>query len=74
MFNDYSDVVTPNEMCKMLLIGKSTGYELLRKNIIPHIRIGAKYVIPKQAIVSFIESHCEGNTINGEFQTAENGA
>ena len=49
LFELYPDVVTVEQTMKMLNIGKSKVYELLKKNTIRHVKIGNKYIIPKKS-------------------------
>ena len=51
MFNDYPDIISIETLMKMLQIGKSTAYSLLRNKFIRHVRVGKKYIIPKQCIL-----------------------
>lgn len=55
MFTDYPDVVSIDQLCKMLGIGKAKAYELLNKNMIKARRIGKKFIIPKQSVIRFLE-------------------
>ena len=48
----------------MLGVGKSTAYSLLRNDAIPHVRVGRKYIIPKQAVVGFVQEACYNGTID----------
>ena len=50
MFKDYPDVVTVEQMSKMLGISMKTAYILLRENKILHFRVGRTYKIPKSVI------------------------
>lgn len=55
MFPDYPDVITPEQLQKMLGgIGKSTAYKLLRAGGIESIKIGRKYLIPKICVVEYL--------------------
>jgi len=54
MFENYSDVVTVEQLAEMLKIGRNTAYELVRANIIPSVRIGRGIRIPKQTIIKYI--------------------
>ena len=58
MFEDYPDIVSVEELTKMLHIGKSSAYSLLQHNQIRHIRVGRKYIIPKQAVIGFVTDSC----------------
>jgi excisionase family DNA binding protein len=69
MFNDYPDVITIAQLMEMLRIGKSSAYSLLQQNKINHVRVGRKYIIPKQSVVGFVSnfSYNDGKIINGRL-------
>lgn len=54
MLEKYNDVLTVHDVQAILCIGKTKAYELLGKNIIKHIRVGKKILIPKQNVVDFL--------------------
>jgi len=54
MFRDYPDVVTVEQLCEMLHIGRNSAYTLIKEKKIRHIRIGKKIKIPKSMIIEFI--------------------
>ena len=54
MLESYSDVLTAEVLMVILHIGRSKVYELLRENTIPNLRIGKKYIIPKQLLIDFL--------------------
>lgn len=57
MFNlleKYKDVLSVKDLCEILPIGKSKVYELLRTNAIKNLKIGSKFIIPKQNVVDFL--------------------
>ena len=54
-FAEYKDVVTVCEVMEMLGLGRVAVYRLLREGIIRTIRVGKKYIIPKQSIIDFWE-------------------
>lgn len=56
MFNEYSDIVTIDELCKMLRIGKNKAYELLRNGDIKAFRCGRLWIISKAAVEEFVLS------------------
>ena len=55
MFSEYPDVVSVKNLMKMLDIGQSSAYKLLQLKKINHIRMGSKYLIPKQSVVDFLK-------------------
>lgn len=52
---DYPDVITIDDLCEILHIGKIKAYELLKKQIIKNRRIGKKFIIPRQSVQDFID-------------------
>lgn len=54
MFESYDDLVTIEDLCEMLGIGKNAAYELLRKKRIKAFHIGRAWKIPKQAVEEYI--------------------
>ena len=55
MFRDYPDVVTVEQMSRMLGISDKTSYALLRDNKIEHFKVGRTYKIPKIHILSYLK-------------------
>ena len=55
MFDAYDDVMTLDELCEALLIGKNTAYRLLNNGEIPAFRLGRCWKIPKKFVIEFIE-------------------
>ena len=56
MFSEYSDIVTVDEVMKMLRLGKNTVYKLLKDDEIMNVKVGARYVIPKQSVIEFVST------------------
>ena len=56
MFEKFDDILTVVELCKALNIGKNYAYDYLKKGIIKSIKIGNKYLIPKEFLIEFIRS------------------
>lgn len=56
MLNDFPDVLTVEDLCEILLIGKNTAYELLGSNSIAALRIGRCWKIPKASVVAYLQS------------------
>ena len=61
MFSNYPDIVTVPQVMKMLGIGRNAVYKLLQANEIRHRRIGRRYIIPKQAVIEFINKASDAN-------------
>lgn len=56
ILDSYADVLTVNDVMNILHIGRNKAYELLRSKVIPNIRIGKKYVIPKNLMIEFLSN------------------
>ena len=54
IFSEYSDIVTVDEVMKMLRLGKNTVYKLLKDDEIMNVKVGARYVIPKHSVIEFV--------------------
>lgn len=57
MFDTYNDILTVNEVCTALHIGKNSVYTLLRMGVLQYIKIGRKYIIPKIFLIDFINKN-----------------
>lgn len=56
MFDEYGDLVTVEELCEMLSIGKNAAYELLDKNAVKAFRIKRIWKIPKKSVIDYISN------------------
>ncbi len=54
IFPGYNDILTPEDVQKILRIGRNTVYEYLSKGIIKSLKIGGKYRIPKLYLWNYI--------------------
>ena len=54
MFNKYNDILTVDELCEVLNIGKNTAYKLLKNGDIKSIKIGRIYKIPKKNVKKYM--------------------
>ena len=54
MFEDYNDMISVEELCYMLRIGRNKAYELLRSGRIQVFRNGRLWLIPKMTVVEYI--------------------
>ena len=60
-FKDYPDVLSVAQLARMLNIGKTSAYELIRSNQIDHFFIGNTYKIPKVHVITYINHEIEKN-------------
>lgn len=56
IFAEYPDVVTPDDLQMMLKIGRNSVYGLLKNKLIKSIRVGKKYIIPKENVIDFLKT------------------
>lgn len=54
MFNEYSDIVTVDDLCKMLSIGKNSAYTLLNTGALKAFRYGRVWERSKKAVIDFV--------------------
>ena len=75
MFESYPDVVSVEQLMKMLGIGKNKAYSLLRNRDIISLKIGRKYLIPKKAVIDFITVMCDnsGRIIDSRLHVTKGG-
>lgn len=57
MFNDYNDMITVDELCEMLRIGRNKAYELLRSGKVGGFHDGRLWMIPKEAVIDYIRKN-----------------
>ena len=53
MFDDYPDILTPEDVGEMLRLGRNTVYDYLATGQITGFRNGRIWRIPKQAVIDF---------------------
>ena len=54
VFSDYPDVVSVDDLCRMLHISTATAYKLLKDKQIESLRIGHIYKIPKLYVLKYL--------------------
>ncbi len=53
--NDYGDILSTEDVRKILRIGANRAYELLKTGEIKNFKIGSVRRIPKQCLLEYIE-------------------
>jgi len=48
------DVFGPRELARFLGVQQATGYELVKRPDFPSIKLGAKYLINKQSLLTWL--------------------
>ena len=56
MLENYPDVLTPDDVIKILNIGRNKVYEMLKNGTLRSIRIGRKHRIPKKILIEYLEN------------------
>ena len=56
MFEQYNDLVTTEDLCEMLFIGKNAAYTLLSSGNLKAFRHNRVWKIPKQGVITYILS------------------
>lgn len=54
MFTNYPDLVNIMQLKDMLGIGSPLAYKLVRTKVIPSIKVGREYKIPKRNVISYV--------------------
>ena len=57
MLDGYKDVLSTDDLCEILTIGRKTVYQLLRTGEIPARRIGREYRVRKDVLIDYL-SNC----------------
>lgn len=57
MFQEtYNDMISIDDLCEMLAIGKNTAYHLLKTNQIRAFKIGRIWKIPRESVSEYVLS------------------
>lgn len=54
MFNESDDILTVEEMCKILKMGKNNAYKLLDSGLIRAYRNGKNWRIPRLSVKEYV--------------------
>lgn len=54
MFEQYNDLITVEELCEMLSIGKNAAYKLLSSGELKCFRYNRVWKIPKQGVTEYV--------------------
>ena len=58
MFNNYEEMITIDDVCDMLSIGRNAAYRLLLAKQIKAFRIGRVWKIPRISVEEYILRQC----------------
>lgn len=54
MLDVYNDLLTIDELCEALMVGRNTAYRLLNSRCLKAFRIGRCWKIPKASVQEFL--------------------
>lgn len=54
--NETNDLISIDDLCEMLFIGKNAAYHLLNTGEIKAFRIGRNWKIPRFSVINYIRS------------------
>lgn len=54
MFEEYEELITIDDLCDILCIGRNTAYRLLKSNTLQAFKIGRIWKIPKKSVENYI--------------------
>lgn len=56
MLEEYGDLITVEELCEVLLIGRNTAYRLLNSGELNAFRIGRRWKVPNEEVRKFLQT------------------
>ena len=62
MLEEYQDVLTVDDLCTILRVGRNSAYKMLQTSKIPSRRLRGKYIIPKAGVIDYLLNHEEKKT------------
>lgn len=60
MLEEYNEILSTDEVCEILFIGKNTLYKLLKSEELIGYRVGKNWKITKKAVINFINKKTVG--------------
>lgn len=59
MLEQYNDILTIEELCGILMIGRNRAYELLKTGQISGFQLGRNWKIPKIALEDYLKKRAK---------------
>lgn len=56
MLDEYGAIMTIDEVCEILMIGRNAAYKLLNSGTLKAFRIGRVWKIPRESVEAFIHA------------------
>ena len=66
MLSNYDDLLTVDELCELLHIGKNSAYRLLENGEIRAMKSGRKWLVSKISVIEYLENKMTGGTRDNE--------
>lgn len=54
MLEQYNDILTIDDLCEILMIGRNRAYEILKMGSLKGFQIGRVWKIPKVAVIEYL--------------------
>lgn len=64
MLEQYSEILTVDDVCEILKIGKNAAYHLLNKRDLKAFRIGRSWKVSRSSIENYINNATNNHTTN----------
>jgi len=55
MFDNHNDLLSVEELCEVLMIGKNSAYTLLASGELKAYRAGTRWKIPREAVIQYVK-------------------
>lgn len=62
-----NEMITVKEIAKYLRLSLPTVYRLINAGTIPHVKIGCRYIIPRDTFLSWVASNAPGGAEHGKI-------
>lgn len=56
MLEQYNDILTIDDLCGILMIGRNRAYEILKSGSLKGFQMGRVWKIPKVAVIEYISA------------------
>ena len=56
MFKEYPDIMTIPQVAQALGIGRKAAYDLVKRHLLGHIRVGRTIKVPKFSLEEFVKT------------------
>lgn len=56
LFSDYNDIVSVKDIMQMIGVGRAKVLKLLQDGKIKSVKMGLKYIVPKQSVIDYLAS------------------